>query len=116
MKRIKYVFLSSEINCGTEEAPDIKQHFIPKDFPYSEEGLEAAKREAYNGEYEIYEDGKPDPSIPTAPRNLTAGEYVTVNGVLYKATENIPNGERIIVGQNAIKTTVEAQLYELMGG
>lgn len=48
-----------------------------------------------------------------APRNITEGEYITVNGVLCKATVNIPNGERIITGQNAIETTVEAQLYEL---
>lgn len=116
MKRIKYEYLLHECNVGTEESPDIKQHFITKDFPYSEESFEAAKREAHNGEYEIYEDGQPDPNIPTALRNIIAGEYVTVNGVLYKATENIPNGERIIVGQNAIETTVEAQLYELMGG
>lgn len=114
MKRIKYDYLLHESNVGTEESPDIKQHFITKDFPYSEESFEAAKREAHNGEYEIYDDGV---SIyPVAPRNIIAGEYVTVNGVLYKATENIPNGEHIIVGQNAIETTVEAQLYELMGG
>ena len=50
---------------------------------------------------------------PTAPRNITAGEYITVHGVLYKAIFNIPNGERIIVGQNAIETTIEQQLYEL---
>lgn len=51
----------------------------------------------------------------TAPHNILAGEYVTVSGVLYKATENIPNGEPIIVGQNAIATTYEEQLYELKG-
>ena len=51
-----------------------------------------------------------------APRNITAGEYITVNGVLYKATANIPSGERIITGQNAVVTTVEEQLYELMKG
>ena len=62
MKRIKYDFLSSEVNYGTEENPDIKQHFLHKDFPYSDEALEAAKREAYNGEYEIYDDGNPDPT------------------------------------------------------
>lgn len=55
-------------------------------------------------------------TVPTASRNITAGEYTTVNGVLYKATANIPNGEQIIVGQNAIETTVEAQLYELTKG
>lgn len=55
-------------------------------------------------------------SYSLAPRNITTGEYVTVNGVLYKATENIPNGEPIIVGQNAIKTTIEEQLAELAKG
>lgn len=51
----------------------------------------------------------------TAPKNILAGEYVTINGVMYKAIENIPNGESVIVGQNAIETTVEEQLYELKG-
>lgn len=59
-------------------------------------------------------DPLPEPStIPVATRNITAGEYVTVNGILYKATANIPNGGAIITGQNAEETTVEAQLYEL---
>jgi hypothetical protein len=53
---------------------------------------------------------------PTAPHNILAGEYVTINGVMYKATENIPNGEPIIVGQNAYETTIEAQLAELAKG
>jgi len=53
------------------------------------------------------------PTTPTAPRNITAGEYITVNGVLYKATANIPNGGAIITGHNAEETTVEVQLYEL---
>lgn len=51
-----------------------------------------------------------------APRNILAGEYVTVNGVLYKTTANIPVGERIITGQNAIETTIEQQLAELAKG
>lgn len=50
-----------------------------------------------------------------APHNITEGEYVTINGVLYLATANIPNGEPVITGQNAIETTVEEQLYELKG-
>lgn len=49
----------------------------------------------------------------TANRNIMAGEYITVDGVLYKATTNIPNGGAIITGQNAEETTVEAQLYVL---
>lgn len=52
----------------------------------------------------------------TAPRNVVKGEYVTINGVLYKAIANIPNGELIIVGQNAVVTTVEEQLYEMTKG
>ena len=51
-----------------------------------------------------------------APRNITAGEYITVNGVLYKALANIPNGEPIITGQNAVETTIEEQLAELAKG
>ena len=68
-----------------------------------------------NGEY-VY-DPLPKPSaIPTAPRNITEGEYITVYGVLYKATTNIPNGASIITGQNAVVTTVEEQLYEMTKG
>ena len=55
------------------------------------------------------------PRYPVAPYNIVAGEYITIGNVLYKATENIPNGEPVIVGQNAIKTTVEEQLRELKG-
>lgn len=51
-----------------------------------------------------------------APRNITAGEYITVNGILYKATANIPSGEIIVTGQNAIETTIEEQLAELAKG
>ena len=54
--------------------------------------------------------------LPVAPRNIVAGEYITVGGVLYKATDNIPAGERIITGQNATETTYEEQLYELTRG
>lgn len=73
MKRIKYEYLLWERNNGTEESPDIKQHFITKDFSYSEDSFEAAKREAYNGEYEIYDDGQPEPvAEPTAEEILNA--------------------------------------------
>lgn len=46
-------------------------------------------------------------------RNITAGELVTVNGQLYKAISNIPNGGYVIEGQNAVKTTIEAELLAL---
>lgn len=51
-----------------------------------------------------------------APRNITEGEYITVNGVMYKALVNIPNGEPIITGQNAVVTTIEEQLAEMAKG
>lgn len=51
-----------------------------------------------------------------APRNITKGEYITIDGVLYKATSNIPNGAIIITGQNAVVTTIEEQLYEMTKG
>ena len=54
--------------------------------------------------------------LPVAPRNIIEGEYITVSSVLYKATDNIPAGERIITGQNATETTYEEQLYELTRG
>lgn len=62
-------------------------------------------------------DPLPEPSMrPVAPHNITEGEYITVNGVLYKATANIPSGENIVTGQNAIATTIEEQLAELTKG
>jgi hypothetical protein len=66
-------------------------------------------------EDEIKEQERIANGYPVAPRNVIAGEYITVNSVMYKAIENIPNGEHIIVGQNAVATTIEEQLYELKG-
>lgn len=54
--------------------------------------------------------------FPIAPQNIIVGECITVDGVMYKATTNIPNGATIIEGQNAVVTTVEEQLYELTKG
>lgn len=68
-----------------------------------------------NGEY-VY-DPLPKPSnLHVVSRNITEGEYITVDGVMYKAITNIPNGAPIITGQNAIETTVEEQLAELAKG
>lgn len=113
-KRIRYKFLAGQNNVGTEEEPIYEDFIIDVDGVWSERDEEIAKLEAYNGEYEIYDDGI---SIyPTADHNIVAGEYVTANGVLYKAIMNIPNGGSIITGQNAVVTTVEEQLYELTKG
>ena len=116
MKIIKYNFLSSMVNYGSEENPKYEPCFMVKGLNCPTEAdletnLPIAKAEAYNGEYSIV--GEFD--YPTAPHNILKGEYITIGGVLYKATENIPNGERVIVGQNAVKTTIEEQLRELKG-
>lgn len=60
-KIIKYKFLSYEVNHGTEENPDIEQIFLDKSMGWNETNEEIAKREAYNGKYEIIDDGKPEP-------------------------------------------------------
>lgn len=59
-KTIKYLFCA-EVNCGNDETPNIEQRFIGKTIPYSEANEEIAKREAYNGEYTIEDDGQPEP-------------------------------------------------------
>jgi hypothetical protein len=73
MKKIKYKFLSAEINNGTIEEPDIEYVFLNKFASYSEANEEIAKREAYNGEYEIYDDGQPEPVVePSAQEDTDA--------------------------------------------
>ena len=57
MLRIKYKYVYAAVNLGTKEHPDIEQTFIIKDIPYSEENIDAAKREIHDGELEIYDDG-----------------------------------------------------------
>ena len=61
MLRIKYQFLSCEVNHGTEETPDMERVFLAVEMDWNEANEEIAKREAYNGEYEIVDDGEPEP-------------------------------------------------------
>ena len=70
----------------------------------------------YVDEKYVYDPLPKPAAFPVAPRNITAGEYITIDGVMYKAITNIPNGSQIVTGQNAVVTTVEEQLYELMKG
>ena len=72
-KVIKYRFLSAEVNHGTEEKPDIEQVFIGKAMGWNDANEEIAKREAYNGEYTIEDDGQAEPeSVETADDILNA--------------------------------------------
>ena len=61
MRVIKYQ-LCSEINRGTEEQPNIEQVFTGVSLGWSEANEKIAKAEAYNGEYTIEDDGKPEPA------------------------------------------------------
>lgn len=61
MKIIKYQ-LCTEVNHGTEEQPNIEQVFSEVSLGWSEANEKIAKAEAYNGEYTIEDDGKPEPA------------------------------------------------------
>ena len=61
MKVLKYR-LMTEVNHGTDEQPDIQQIFSDVSLGWSEANEELAKREAYNGEYTIEDDGQPEPT------------------------------------------------------
>ena len=61
MKVIKYQ-LCTEVNHGTEEQPNIEQLFSGVVLGWSEANEKIAKAEAYNGEYTIEDDGKPEPA------------------------------------------------------
>lgn len=61
MKILKYKFLSCEVNHGTEEEPKIEQVILEKSMVWNEANEEIAKKEAYNGEYSIEDNGQPEP-------------------------------------------------------
>jgi len=79
-KLIKYKFLSCEINYGTEENPDIKQIFIDKSMTWNEINEEIAKKEAYNGDYIIEDDGIEEIQEPTWQDKIEA--QVTYNSMM----------------------------------
>lgn len=60
-KILKYKFMVGQENVGTGETPIMKDIIEEIEMSWSEGNEEIAKREAYNGEYEIVDDGKPDP-------------------------------------------------------
>ena len=64
MKIIKYN-LCTKINHGTEENPVIDEILSPVTMGWNEPNEEIAKREAYNGEYTIEDDGVEEVSTPS---------------------------------------------------
>ena len=72
MKLIKYQMLQTTIIDGAEQ-PQSEENMSSVTGPYSAENEEAAKREAYKGEYEIFENGIPEPlAQPTLLDRLEA--------------------------------------------
>ena len=62
MKFWKYKIVN-RANVGTEENPLWHEAFYEKRIPCTEENEKIAKGEAYNGEYEVYDDGRPEPVV-----------------------------------------------------
>lgn len=56
MKYIKYQ-INNPVNVGTEDSQNWVNNLFQKSIIYSETNEEIAKREAYNGEYTIEDDG-----------------------------------------------------------
>lgn len=81
MKIIKYE-LCTRVNRGTEEEPLWEDILNDKEIHCGADKLEVneaiAKREAYNGEYTIQDDGQPEPDNSTTDDVLNALLGVTV--------------------------------------
>lgn len=60
MKILKYN-ICTRVNHGTDEKPEIEEILSPVEMGWSESNEEIAKKEAYNGEYTIEDDGLPEP-------------------------------------------------------
>lgn len=71
MKIIKYN-LCTIINHGTEEEPKIAEILSPVTMGWNEVNEEIAKKEAYNGEYTIEDDGQPEPEAKQIPEERIA--------------------------------------------
>ena len=60
MKVIKYQMQQTVVLDGVEQ-PVSEEYMSSVIIPYSKENEERAKEEAYKGEYEIFDNGMPDP-------------------------------------------------------
>ena len=87
MKIIKYQ-LCTEVNRGTEKEPDIEQIFSAVSLGWSEANEELAKKEAYNGEYTIEDDGEPEPVVPPSAAEL-AEENKLLKAQLASLTDTV---------------------------
>lgn len=78
MKVIRYLVLNKEIIAVPKEDGTYEE--VEKDLlceferPYSEQNEELAKKEAYDGKYDIVDDGEPSNTIPTTEERVEALE------------------------------------------
>ena len=63
MKVIKYN-LCTKVNHGTDKSPVWEDILTPVEMGWNATNEEIAKREAYNGEYSVVDDGQPEPVFP----------------------------------------------------
>jgi len=73
MKILKYN-LCTKVNHGTEAEPKIVEILSPVEMGWNEINEEIAKKEAYNGEYTIEDDGVEEVSTPTTEERFEALE------------------------------------------
>lgn len=68
MKIIKYQIVQSTVNHGTEDEPNMEVTLLSKERCSDEANLERniaiVKKEAYNGEYTVEDDGQETPEAP----------------------------------------------------
>lgn len=101
MKIIKYQ-LCTEVDHGTEDKPDIQQIFSSATLGWSEGNEEIAKREAYNGEYEIIDDGEPEPVTPPSNDELAAENKLLKQQVSALTDQNDFQEELIVELANVV--------------
>ena len=111
MKVLKYR-LMTEVNCGTEEQPDIQQIFSGVSLGWSEANEELAKREAYNGEYTIEDDGEPEPPPTTEQRVSDLEEQLAQSDETAIALYEAQEAQEVI---NAQQDEALMEIYEMMG-
>ena len=85
-KIIKYN-LCTKVNHGTEEELKIEEILSPVAMGWNETNEEIAKREAYNGEYTIEDDGQPEPVPQQTPEERIAELEEALEMLLRGVTE-----------------------------
>ena len=111
MKVLKY-HLITEVNRGTEEQPDIQQIFSDVSLGWSEANEELAKREAYNGEYTIEDDGEPEPPPTTEQRVSDLEEQLAQSDETAIALYEAQEAQETI---NAQQDEALMEIYEMIG-